>query len=473
MKSGTPRSSLSVTFWGAARAVTGSMHLVEAGGKRILLDCGMVRGGHSEAVASGFPFDPHSVDAVILTHAHIDHCGNLPALVRHGFDGPIFCTAATRDLTAVMLADSARIQEERSVLAFATHRGGAPRDTPFTGSDVDQAVEQCVSVGYEQPTAIGDVEFRLVDAGHLLGSCMVTLATSGGSRPPLATRTLTYTGDLGRRDLPLHGPPAAIPPADLLLCESTYGGRSHDPVPQTTARLAEIIRKTIARSGRVLIPAFSLGRTQLVVFALQTAMDRGEIPQVDIFVDSPLAAEITSVYRRHPLSPRSMTGGKMNTEAETFLGGKHVHYIRDRDESLALAERATPYIVVAASGMCDAGRILHHLKRSVDDPRASVILVSYQAPNTVGNRLMERGPTIQIGRRSFNKWADVHYLNGFSGHADHADFLALLAPLAGQVKKVRLVHGESESATALADGLRGLGFADVAIPGRGETETLA
>jgi metallo-beta-lactamase family protein len=188
---------------------------------------------------------------------------------------------------------------------------------------------------------------------------------------------------------------------------------------------------------------------------------------VDIFVDSPLATEITSVYRRHPdLLPPHVT------EAEAFLGGPHVHYVRDRDASLALAERTKPYIVVAASGMCDAGRILHHLKRSVDDPRASVILVSYQAPHTVGHRLMELGPTIQIGRRTFNKWADVHYLNGFSGHADHADFLALLGPLAGQVGKARLVHGEPDSAAALADGLRGLGFQDVAVPGRGESEAV-
>jgi metallo-beta-lactamase family protein len=440
------------------------MHLVEAGGKRILLDCGMVRGSHAEAVAPGFPFDPRTVDAVILTHAHIDHCGNLPGLVRYGFDGPIFCTAATRDLTAVMLADSARIQEERSVLAYATGRRGEPRDTPFTGTDVDQAIEQCVAVGYGTPTAVGDAEFRLVDAGHLLGSAMVTVAAPGLGR----SLTLTYTGDLGRRGLPLHGPPAAIPPADLLLCESTYGGRTHDPVPQTTERLAKIIRETVARKGRVLIPAFSLGRTQLVLFALQAAMERGEIPPVNVYVDSPLATEITGVYRRHPelLPPHA-------TEAEAFLGGPHVHYVRDRDESLALAERSDPYIVVAASGMCDAGRILHHLKRSVDDPRASVILVSYQAPHTVGHRLMEVGPTIQIGRRTFNKWADVHYLNGFSGHADQDDFMALLTPLANQAAKVRLVHGEPDSAAALAEALRGQGFPDVKIPGRGESETLS
>ncbi|HEY1377121.1 MAG TPA: MBL fold metallo-hydrolase, partial [Gemmataceae bacterium] len=293
MTSGLPPPPPSVTFWGAARAVTGSMHLVEAGGKRILLDCGMVRGSHAEARAPAFPFDPRSIDAVVLTHAHIDHCGNLPALVRRGFDGPIYCTAATRDLTAVMLADSARIQEERSLLAYATGRGDSP-ETPYTRTDADQAAEQCVPVDYGQAVAVGDVEFRLADAGHLLGSAMVTLAAPG---PGGRTVTVTYTGDLGRRELPLHGRPAAVPAADLLLCESTYGGKAHDPVPQTTELLAEIVRRTLGRGGRVLIPAFSLGRTQLVLHTLLTAMDRGDVPPVDVFVDSPLASQITAVYR--------------------------------------------------------------------------------------------------------------------------------------------------------------------------------
>jgi metallo-beta-lactamase family protein len=463
MTSGVSPSPPKVTFWGAARAVTGSMHLVEAAGRRVLLDCGLVRGSHAEAFAPGFPFDPRTVDAVVLTHAHIDHCGNLPALVRRGFDGPIYCTAATRDLTAVMLADSARIQQERSMVAYVTSRGSPP-DTPYTRSNVDQAVDQCVAVDYDRAVTVGDLSVRLTDAGHLLGSAMVSLAAPG---PGGRAVTLTYTGDLGRREMPLHGPPAAVPRADLLLCESTYGGRTHDPVPETNARLAEIVTRTIDRGGRVLIPAFSLGRTQLVLYALQAAMRRGEIPQVDVFVDSPLAAKITDVYRRHPdLLPAYVT------DTEAFLGGRHVHYVQSRDESLALAERTEPYVVVAASGMCDAGRIVGHLKRSVDDPRASVILVSYQAPQTVGHRLMEKGPTVRIAGNIFNKWVEVHYLNGFSGHADQADFLALLGPLSGAVGKVRLVHGEPDAAAALAARLRGVGFADVAVPARGTTETL-
>src|SRR5947209_5853906 len=443
----------SVTFWGAARAVTGSMHLVEGGGRRILLDCGLARGSHAEAFAPGIPFDPASIDAVVLTHAHIDHCGALPAIVRRGFDGPIYCTAATRDLSAVMLADSARIQEERALFAFAVGRG-EPADTPFSRANVNQNVDQCVPVGYKEPVTLGDVELRFVDSGHLLGSAMVHLGVPAESR----TATLTYTGDLGRRDLPFHGRPAPIPPADILLCESTYGSRLHDPFPNTARRLAEIVSTTVGRDGRVLIPAFSLGRTQLVLDTLQTALNAGQIPPVDIFVDSPLASKITSVYRQYSAVDDSLSGGP------------HVHYVESRDESLALSERSTPYVVIAASGMCEAGRIVNHLKHAVDDPRASVVLVSYQATQTVGHRLMERGPTVQIGRQVFNKWCDVHYLNGFSGHADRGDFLDLLAPLAGRTGKVRLVHGEPESAEALAEALRGIGLADVAVPGRGDRD---
>ncbi len=508
----TPQPSVALeaprlTCWGAARAVTGSMHLLEAAGRRVLLDCGLARGPHAEVrlPAHGLPFDPRSIDAVILTHAHIDHCGCLPVLVRHGFDGPIYCTAATRDLTAVMLADSARIQEERALMAFVTAR--EPGDpTPYSRLNADQAVRQCVALEYGQPAAVGaDIEFRLVDAGHLLGSAMVALTIAGGRRD----RTMTYTGDLGRRDLPLHSPPAPVPPADLLLCESTYGGRLHDPVPRTVELLVEIVRRTVGRGGRALIPAFSLGRTQLVLYSLQLAMERGDLPPVDVYVDSPLAAEITDVYCAHPellppgpwkkeaqrtedrgqtkpedrgtedrgqttpglssvLCPLSSPSEGPLSSVRLFLGGPNIHYLRSREESRELSERRGPCVIIAASGMCEAGRIVHHLKQNVDDPRASIILVSYQAPQTVGHRLLERGPTVRIQNRVWNKWAEVYDLNGFSGHADQADFLAVLGPLAGQVGRVRLVHGEPDSAAALADALRGVGFADVAVPERGE-----
>src|SRR5262245_25290381 len=262
-----------VTFWGAARAVTGSMHLVEAGGHRVLLDCGLERGPRAEVrPREDFPFDPQSIDAVILTHAHTDHCGLLPALVRQGFEGPIYCTPATRDLTAVMLADSARIRESRALAAALAGLPSADDGAYYGRPDAVHAVRDCVTVDYGEVTNLGeDMEFTLVDAGHLLGSAMVHLRIAAAPRD----LSLTYTGDLGRRRLPLHGPPASVPPADLLISESTYGGVRHDTIEQTTELLSEITRRTIDRGGKVLIPAFSLGRTELVLHVLRTGVCDG------------------------------------------------------------------------------------------------------------------------------------------------------------------------------------------------------
>lgn len=451
-----------VTFWGAARAVTGSMHLLEAGGRRVLLDCGLDRGPRSEVVpAIRFPFDPSTIDAVVLTHAHVDHCGNLPALVRQGFDGPVYCTPATRDLSAVMLADSARIQEERAVLVAA---GGSPVSGPYSRSDVHRAVRQFVAVEYGQSTCLGDdLDLTLVNAGHLLGSAMAQIRVAASPRD----FSLTYTGDLGRRQLPLHGPPAPVPAADILVCESTYGGQRHDSIERTTELLAEIVRRTMDRGGKVLIPAFSLGRTQLVLRVLETATRHGLLPRVPVFVDSPLAADIVEVYRAHQLELPAE-----DNELEGFLGGPDMQYLRSVEESKELNERREPCVIVAASGMCDAGRILHHLKLNIDDPRASIILVSYQAPLTVGARLLERSPTVRFQGRTWNKWADVYHLDGFSGHADQGDFDALIGPLAGNVRKVRLVHGEPDRSKALARALADHGFRDVACPGPGDSTSF-
>jgi metallo-beta-lactamase family protein len=455
-----------VTFWGAARTVTGSMHLVEAGDRRVLLDCGLERGPRAEVrPREEFPFDPRSIDAVILTHAHTDHCGLLPALVRQGFEGPIYCTAATRDLTAVMLADSARIRESRAMAAAIAGVPSADEGAYYGRPDAEHAVRDCVTVEYGEVISLGnDVEFTLADAGHLLGSAMVHVRIAGSRRQ----RSLTYTGDLGRRRLPLHGPPAPVPPADLLISESTYGGVRHDSFEQTTELLAEIVRRTIDRDGKVLIPAFSLGRTELVLHVLRTAVRDGLLPRVPIFVDGPLACDILDVYHAHAPELHGPDGGG----ADVSFDDLDVTYLRGVEESRELNERREPCVIVAASGMCEAGRILHHLKHNLDDPRASVILVSFQAPLTVGARLLERGPTVRFLGREWNKWADVYKLEGFSGHADQDDFDALLGPLAGSVHQVRLVHGEQVRAEALAKALAGFGVRDVAVPAKGESVAI-
>ena len=460
-----------VTFWGAARSVTGSMHLVEAAGRRILLDCGLVRGRRDEARQRNtrFPFSPAEIDAVVLSHAHIDHCGNLPNLVRQGFDGPIYCTPATRDLTAVMLGDSARIQEEDAVVAGVVH-GGAADAALYTRSDAHRVTLQCVAVPYDEPHDIGpDIQLRFLDAGHILGSAMAELTIA---RPTGVSRVL-FTGDLGRRGLPFLREPSAAPAADLLICESTYGGRVHETMDRLAARMGEAVRRTLARGGKVLVPAFSLGRTQIVVHYLRRWMRDGVLPPLPLYVDSPLAADIADVYDRYGDSFAADDGPCHGQLAARASGLPPVAYVRTAEESKELSLSPEPCIVVASGGMCDGGRIMTWLRQYVDDPRATIVLVSYQAPHSLGRRLLDKGPTVRFHGRVWNKWADVVEANGFSGHADHNDFLALLGGAAGRTRRVRLVHGEPDRAAALAEGLRGIGFADVEAPRLEETAEVA
>jgi metallo-beta-lactamase family protein len=453
-----------VTFWGAAQSVTGSMHLVEVGDKRVLLDCGMVRGrGHEDRQRnSRFPFDPSSLDAVIVSHAHTDHCGNLPSLVRQGFDGPIYCTAPTRDLVGVMLGDSARMQEEDAIVAGVVHgRPDAPEARPlYTRPDAEQVVRQCVALPYDQPCDIAPgLQLRLTDAGHILGSSIVGLTAHHGGRD----YRITFTGDLGRRGLPFLRDPSRVPAADLVISESTYGGRVHDPLGRMAERLGEVVRRTAERGGKVLIPAFSLGRTQVVLHYLQRWRAEGLLPRVPLYVDSPLAAQVARVYERYP--------GLLQSDLDPGEGG--AEHLATREEAQERSLDREPCVIVASGGMCEGGRIVQHLRQHLDDPRCTIVLVSYQAPHSVGARLLEKRPTVRFHGRTWNKWAEVVELNGFSGHADHNDFLDLLGPAAGATGKVRLVHGEPEQATALAQALRGHGFADVEAPRRGETVELA
>ena len=452
--------------------VTGSMHLLEAGNAKVLLDCGLHQGRRDESRQRNahFPFQPNQIDAVLLSHAHIDHCGNLPTLLHQGFDGPIYCTPATRDLLAVMLVDSAKIQEEDAAHLNIQRQYAEPWVQPlYTRVDVEQVLAQCVGVGYDQFRDVRrGLRFKFVEAGHVLGSAMVHIVADG---PGGSEHSLTFTGDLGRRHLPLLRPSAPIPAADVLVCESTYGNRVHEPIATTTAKLYAAINRTLAREGKVLIPAFSLGRTQLIIHFIQRGIQEGTIPRVPVYVDSPLAANITGVYESHP-ECLSADGQQLLKDGVGILGGDVVTYIRDFEESIRISARPDSAIIIASSGMCDAGRILHHLKQHVDDPRSSVLLVSYQAQGTTGRRLLEKSPTVKFLGREWNKWIEVVHLDGFSGHADRDDFLAYLTPLAGKVGKVRLIHGEREQAEALAKTLQGLGYTDVIVPRPGDVVTM-
>jgi metallo-beta-lactamase family protein len=466
-----PPAAPAVTFWGAAQSVTGSLHQLDACGQTVLLDCGLFQGTRAESLRRNreFPFRPKDVDAVVLSHAHIDHCGNLPNLVRQGFTGPVYCTPATRALAGVMLGDAAKIHEEDAAY-LNRQRSGRSRDPAplpveplYDGRDVYRTLLRLQAVPYDTPFAVAPcIEATFVDAGHLLGSAMVSVRIGG----PGGERRLTYTGDLGRPGLPILRDPAAVPAGDLVISESTYGGHTHEPVEETAERLGAVVRRTAARGGKLLIPAFSVGRTQTIVYFLHQLMSAGRLSDLPVFVDSPMAVRATEVFRAHPECFDGATRRLLDEHPDLF-GEQRIRYVEKVHESIALNGRPGPCVIIAASGMCEAGRILYHLTHNIEDPRGTILIAGYQAEHTLGRRLVERRPEVRILGRAFALKAEVVVLNGLSSHADHGDLVRSLAPLAGAAR-LRLVHGEPARAAALAEGLRAAGFADVGIPERGE-----
>ncbi|MGL4553337.1 MAG: MBL fold metallo-hydrolase, partial [Gemmataceae bacterium] len=350
-----------LTFHGAARSVTGSMHRLDTHSLSLLLDCGFVQGGRAESYRRNatFPFRPREIDAVLLSHAHIDHCGNLPNLIKQGFSGPIFCTPATRALTAVMLGDAAKIQEEDCKYLNARREPGEPEVEPLYGEGgVYKTLLKLKAVPYDTPTEVlPGVTATFADAGHLLGSAMIHLRVGG--------RTLTYTGDLGRPGIPILRPPAPVPPAEVVVCESTYGGRTHPPVEETAQLLGDVVRRTAARGGKLIIPAFSVGRTQTVLYFLHQLLEAKAIPLLPIFVDSPMSIRATEVFRAHPECFDAPALELMRRHPDLF-GDSHVKYTEKQHESVALNRQPGPCVIVSASGMCEAGRVVHHLKHNIE-----------------------------------------------------------------------------------------------------------
>lgn len=460
-----------VTFHGAARTVTGSMHLLEARGQALLLDCGLYQGGRAVSLLRNrdFPFRPRDLDAVLLSHAHIDHCGNLPNLLQQGFAGPIYCTPATRALVAVMLGDAAKIQEEDAAYLNRKRAKGEPPIEPlYQGPYVYRTLLRLQAVPYGTSVEVGrGIRATFVDAGHLLGSAMVHVAIDA----PGGERRVTFTGDLGRPGLPILRAPDPVPPAHLLISESTYGGHVHEPVEETAERLGEVVRRTAERGGKLIIPAFSVGRTQTVVYFLHQLIQAGRLPELPIFVDSPMAVRATEVFRAHPECFNAETTRLLEEHPELF-GEQRVRYVEKQHESVALNSRPGPCVIISASGMCEGGRILHHLKHNLEDRRNTVLIVGYQAPETLGRRIVDRHDEVRILGRSVKRRAEVVVLNGLSSHADHADLLRSLGPLAATTERVRLVHGEPDRAERLAEALRAAGFPDVAVPAPGDQATV-
>jgi metallo-beta-lactamase family protein len=465
-------------FHGAARTVTGSMHMLTVGGQTILLDCGMYHGHREEGRTrnSEFPLDPSGIKAVVLSHAHIDHSGNLPGLARQGFRGPVYCTHATKSLCEVMLLDSAHIQERDAEFITKRNRKRAlPPVTPlYTSEDAADALRLFRGVDYGRWFPVSDgVECRFEDAGHILGSASVALRL----RENGTTRTMAFTGDLGRPKLPILRDPVFIGgdgPADYLISESTYGGRYHAPVAEMEDQLLPPLLRACERKGRIIIPAFSVGRTQEIVYVLHRLSVAGKLDHIPVFVDSPLSVNVTAVFRKHPECFDEETRAILAaSEDNDPFGFERLTYVRSAEESMALNERAGPFVVISASGMCEAGRVVHHLANSVGDPRNMIMIVGYQAEHTLGKRLVMREPTVNIFGDPHDLRAEVVVLNSFSGHADRNELLEYIGRFDRQtMKRIFLVHGDLDQEEKLAAGLRDAGFADVQIPVRGEKAPL-
>lgn len=461
-----------ITFHGAARTVTGSMHLVECGGARILLECGLYQGKREEAERRnrGFPFRPADVDAVVLSHAHIDHSGNLPGLVRQGFRGKVYATPATADLCAVMLKDSAAIQERDSEFVNKKRkaRGEPPKEPLYRMEDAEEAAGRLVPVPYREPREIAaGAALSFLDAGHILGSAVVVLDLREDGR---AVR-LAFTGDLGVRRAPILRDPETPDRPDILVTESTYGDREHSRPDDLKESLRAVIRRTLDRGGKVIIPAFSVGRTQVVVYFLHLLWEEGRLPRVPVYVDSPLSVNATEVFRAHPECYDEEVSAHLARGDDPF-GFQTLAYVRTVEESKALNGNRDPCIVISASGMCEHGRILHHLRNAVGERKNTVLIVGYQAVETLGRRLAEGAPRVRIFGEEREVEAEVVVLDGFSAHADRPALLEYGARLKGSLRGVFAVHGDPGPAEALARGLSERGVRGVRVPAPGEAFDL-
>jgi metallo-beta-lactamase family protein len=439
---------LRITFHGAARQVTGSAHLLEIGPHKILLDCGLFDSNRldPESPNRRFTFDPDDLDAVIVSHAHNDHIGRLPRLVRFGYKGPIFATRATGDIISVMLRDSARIQREELRNQNLKQPGGEPIEPLFELSDVEWVVERLVRRPYGEPLEIvPGVNLTFHDAGHILGSAISQIDFHEDGRD----RRFVFTGDLGRRNTGLLPDPTIIKDIDVLVTESTYGNRELDPFDKLMKQLHAIIARAIRLQGKVVIPAFSLGRTQRMVYCLQELFASNRVRPIPVYVDSPLASRLTDIHRDHPDAYTPHARKSMDKDP-MYFGSKYVEYCASWDDSRRLNYLPGPMVIIASSGMCEAGRIRHHLRHIVENPDNAIVIVSYQAENTLGRQLAEGAERVRILDQWHDLNAAVYVLDGFSGHADRNDLAWWFAQTGGGIERGFLVHGEPESMQAIA-----------------------
>ena len=465
---------IKLKFCGGARTVTGSMHLVKTEQSRVLIDAGLFQGRRKDFydINNYFIFPPDKINALVLSHAHIDHSGNIPNLVKHGMRAPIHATSATVDLCRLMLPDSGHIQEEdiRFVNKINLRKGIPPVKPLYTKADAHNALEYFRGSYYEEPIKITpDINCTFYESGHVLGSAIPVLEINPAPASGVATESrlfrgrggvngirLAYAVDLGRKNLPLLRNPVVPKDIDYLIIESTYGNRLHDPIETAKSKLAEVINRTIKRGGRVIIPSFAFERTQEVVYFLNELFTKGAIPQVPIYVDSPLATNITLAFQQNIRYLDEATQDMMRRQQDPF-GFSRIKYIRSTDESKRLNADKQPMVILSASGMCEAGRILHHLKNNIENHNNTILVIGYMAENTLGKKIVERQPVVKIFGEEYRLRAEVVKINSFSAHADKDALLEFIKQCAPK-KKIFLVHGDMEQSEPFLEQLKKLGL---------------
>ncbi|MDD1760308.1 MAG: MBL fold metallo-hydrolase [Methanothrix sp.] len=462
-----------IQFFGAAQTVTGSMHFIEANGHRLLLDCGMSQGKRQEAnkLNSENPFDAKSIDAIVLSHAHLDHSGKLPILVKNGFNGSIFSTSATRDLCSAMLRDSASLQEmDAKYVNKLNERKRLPFIKPmYTMRDVTTTLRLFQTVECRRPLEIlPGIRLTFRNAGHILGSASVALDISEGSHKNRVT-TIAFTGDLGWKGAAVVRDPEIIDRADILITESTYGGRHHGPMSEAKEKLTRIVSETAHEDGLLIIPAFAVGRTQDVVYHLHELMESKQIHSMPVYVDSPLATNITEIFRQHPECYDEETEQLLRQDwGKDPFGFNMLKYTHSTEESKKLNNLRRPAIIISASGMCEGGRVLHHLRRNIGDPKTTILFVGFQAENTLGRKLLQGDKVARIYGEEFEVRAKIEEIDGYSAHADEGELLDFIAAIPNKPERVFVVHGEPDAANAMAAGLSKLGIKNVIVPKRGD-----
>jgi metallo-beta-lactamase family protein len=458
-------------FTGAAGDVTGSRHLIQVNNEYILFDCGLYQGRRKDTYERNlnFPFDPVSINSLILSHAHIDHIGNVPNLVKKGFNGDIHCTLATADLAGIMLLDSAHIQENDSVFVnkIRAKHHQPPVEPLYTRVDVPPAMELFQGHGYNHAFKINSVKATFRDAGHIMGSAETILDINDQGRK----LSICYTGDLGRPNLPIIRDPFVVTDADILIIESTYGDRLHSDITKVSEKLVDVINRTIARNGKIIIPSFALERTQELIYTLHRLRLDKLTPDIPVYIDSPLAIDATEIFRMHPECFDEETNEFLRNVYDPF-GFKKLHYTRSTEDSKLINEVEGPAIIIAGSGMAESGRILHHLKNNIGNPLNTILIVGWQAENTLGRKIHDKLPRVSIFGEPYDLKAEVEVFDEFSAHADRHDLINWIEQGKSRWQKVFLVHGEPGSSRALAEAIKEIGVKDVIIPKLGDSFVL-